>query len=108
MPYSNGPRKKSGKIVTISAFIADQNPYHRGHRVALRFTLCSSVSSVVKTFSCSLRLLSLLFGRERSVHFQQAFGQLHPYLLPLDIHAAEIRFREWHFQQPGRSIADKQ
>ena len=44
----------------------------------------------------------------RSVHFQQALGQVHTYLLPPHIHAIEIRFRERDFNQPGLRMAHDQ
>jgi hypothetical protein len=42
MPYSNGPRKKSGKMVTMSAFIAEPkifNPEGTANTQAFPVTL---------------------------------------------------------------------
>src|SRR5580658_11085950 len=104
MPYSNGPRKKSGKMVTMSAFIAEprNSVLSSRKRFAQRFSRSTPFPSL------RLCLLELLFCRERCVHLQQALGQLHRDLLPLHIDAVEIGFGERDFQQPGRSVAHEQ
>src|SRR5271170_5076582 len=109
MPYSNGPRKKSGKIVTISAFIAEpatQFSVLSSQLSALSSqlsALSSQLSFAVDPFlsklflSPRLRLLPLLFRCHRSVDFQQAFRQFHAHLLPPHVHAVEIRLSERNF-----------
>src|ERR1700688_3675189 len=100
MPYSNGPRKKSGKIGTMSAFIAESSSQFSVLRKA--GVWISSLSTFL--LSLRLRLLPFLFCGKWSVHFKQALGQLHAHPLLLYIHAVEIRLGEGHFQQPRCSV----
>src|SRR5271155_165903 len=116
MPYSNGPRKKSGKIVTISAFIAEPATQFSvlSSQLSALSSQLSALSSQLSALSSQLsfavdpflsklflsprlRLLPLLFRCHRSVDFQQAFRQFHAHLLPPHVHAVEIRLSERNF-----------
>src|ERR1700731_723126 len=106
MPYSNGPRKKSGKMVTMSAFIAEPkifNPEGTDNTQAFPVT---SMSSVLALFP-SLSLLAFLLSCQRSVHLEQAFRQVHAHLLAFQIHAVEICLGERNLH-PAGAIAHNQ
>src|SRR3954468_22123447 len=82
MPYSSGPRKKSGNIVRISNFIPVHSPpciVHSGLKQNL-FPFAIVALAV---------LLAFLFFAERRVQFKQAGGEFH--LQPLGLRVKTLQ-----------------
>ena len=65
---------------------------HRRTRSKAFTTENTEFQSLFLCFSCS-RLLLFFFGRQRRVQFQHSLGQLHLYLLALEVYALQICFR---------------
>src|SRR3954470_17203060 len=90
IPCSRGPRKKSGKMVTMSACICEPKTTQRN--VNLRGPGSSS------SFPLRLRILLLLFRTQGRVNLQHAFRKPHAHFLASQIHGFQIRLSERHIE----------
>src|SRR5216684_6768206 len=90
IPYSSGPRKKSGKIVRMSIFIAEPS---RWSFVVGRLSNPFLTTPILPQTTIDRRLATS-FLLHRRIHFQQAFRQLHPDSPALQIELFQERFGE--------------